>query len=116
VGARDAASVRMGAAMVGIVALAIALGQVDRWTRPLRTPRTMAKVAASAVVGTFVGIWLSQFAIGHATSTAVATTLLATSPIFALPIGHWIGGEPIGARAVVGTLVACAGLSALTLL
>jgi drug/metabolite transporter (DMT)-like permease len=116
VSARDASFVRMAAAMVGIFALAAMLGQVDRWTRPLRTGRTLAAVSGSAFVGTFVGIWLAQFAIGRATSTAVATTLLATSPIFALPIGHWLGGEPVGARAVAGTLVACAGLSALTLM
>jgi drug/metabolite transporter (DMT)-like permease len=75
----------------------------------------LAAVGGSAFVGTYVGMWLSQVAIGRASSTAVAATLLATSPIFALPIGRWLEAERITARALGGTVLAVAGLAALTL-
>jgi drug/metabolite transporter (DMT)-like permease len=113
--ALDAAMVRLPAGVVGIIILATLSRRLVGYTRALRRPRVMGAVAGSAAVGTYLGIWLSQFAIGHAGSTAVASTLLATSPIFALPLGKWLNADRITPRALAGTLVACAGLVLLTL-
>jgi drug/metabolite transporter (DMT)-like permease len=115
VSALDSAMVRLTAGVVGIVILAAVSGRLVGYARALRRPRVMAAVAGSAAIGTYLGIWLSQFAIGHAQSTAVASTLLATSPIFALPLGKWLNADRITPRAIGGTLVACAGLVLLTI-
>ena len=112
--ALDAALVRLPAGVVGILILAALSRRLVGYTRALRRPRVMSAVAGSAAVGTYLGIWLSQFAIGHARSTAIASTLLATSPIFALPLGKWLNADRITPRALGGTLVACAGLVLLT--
>ena len=56
-----------------------------------------------------------QLAIARCSSTGVATTLLATSPIFALPIAHYTGHERISARAIAGTVVGLGGIVILSL-
>ena len=112
--ALDAALVRLPAGVVGIVILAALSRRLVGYARALRRPRVMGAVAGSAAVGTYLGIWLSQFAIGHSSSTAIASTLLATSPIFALPLGKWLNADRITPRALGGTLVACTGLVLLT--
>ncbi len=115
IGALEASFVRLCAGIAGLVVLAAVAGRLGPWTRVLSRPPTLGRVAGSAVIGTYIGIWLAQFAIGHAASTAIASTLLATTPIFALPLGRLFAAERITARAVTGTLVACAGLAGLTL-
>jgi drug/metabolite transporter (DMT)-like permease len=111
----DTALVRLPAALAGIVVLAGATGRLLPWARSLARPRLLAAISGAALVGTYLGIWLAQVAIGRSRSTAVASTLLATSPIFALPLGRWLEGERVTLRAIVGTLLACAGLGGLTL-
>jgi drug/metabolite transporter (DMT)-like permease len=113
--ALDAALVRLPAGVVGILILAALSRRLVGYTRSLRRPGVLGAVAGSAAIGTYLGIWLSQFAIGHARSTAIASTLLATSPIFALPLGKWLNADRITPRALGGTLVACAGLVLLTM-
>ncbi len=113
--ALDAALVRLPAGVMGILIIAALSRRLVGYTRSLRRPGVMAAVAGSAAIGTYLGIWLSQFAIGHAQSTAVASTLLATSPIFALPLGKWLNADRITPRALAGTLVACGGLVLLTI-
>jgi drug/metabolite transporter (DMT)-like permease len=115
VDALDTAVVRLFAGVVAMVVLAAAGGRLVPWARALARPRLLGAVAGAAFIGTYGGIWLSQIAIGRARSTAVAATLLATSPIFALPLGRWLDAERISARALGGTLLAVAGLGALTL-
>ncbi len=115
VSALDTALVRLPAGLLGIVVLAGASGRLVPWTRSLARPRLLASIAVAAFVGTYLGIWLSQLAIGRSSSTAVASTLLATSPIFALPLGRWLNAERLTRQAIVGTLLACAGLAGLTL-
>jgi drug/metabolite transporter (DMT)-like permease len=113
--ALDAALVRLPAGLLGIVVLAAVTGRLGPWTRSIARPRLLAAIGAAAFVGTYLGIWLSQVAIGRARSTAVAATLLATSPLFALPLGRWLEREPVSARAAAGTLVACTGVAWLLL-
>jgi drug/metabolite transporter (DMT)-like permease len=114
VSALDAALVRLPVGLVGIVLLTALSGQLAKTARTLARPRLLGAIAGASLIGTYLGIWLSQYAIGHASSTAIASTLLATSPIFALPLGRWLNAERITPRAMGGTLVACAGLALLT--
>lgn len=115
VSALDGAMIRLPAGLAGLVLVAGVSGHLRPWSRSLARPRLLAAIGVAAFIGTFGGIWLSQIAIKRAASTAIAATLLATSPIFALPLGRWLNAEPITPRAVGGTALACAGLVALTL-
>ncbi|MCH2049503.1 MAG: DMT family transporter [Trichodesmium sp. ALOHA_ZT_67] len=59
--------------------------------------------------GTYLGIWLQQTSLKYA-SAGIAQTLLATSPIFIIPIAVKMG-EKISIRSIFGVLVAVIGIS-----
>lgn len=113
--ALDASLIRLPGGLVGILVLAGSTGGLGNTVRALRRPRLFAAIAGASVIGTFFGIWLSQYAIGHASSTAVASTLMAMSPVFALPLGYFLNRERITLRALSGTIAAVGGLALLTL-
>ncbi|MBI2388764.1 MAG: DMT family transporter [Deltaproteobacteria bacterium] len=110
-----AASGRILVGLVGVLALALITRDAAAWTRALLVRRTAVRISVAAMIGTYCGIWLAQTALLHARSTGVAATLLATSPVFALPIAHLLGQERMTARAAIGVLTAVAGIAALSL-
>ena len=110
-----AAATRLVAGVLGLVVSALVLGHAGPWVRELREGRAWAKVAGASLIGTFGGIWLSQLALANCSSTGVATTLLATSPMFALPLAHFAGHERITSRGIAGTLIAIGGVVLLSL-
>lgn len=65
-------------------------------------------VILATFLGTFIGVWLQQVAF-DATKAGIAQTLLATSPIFILPLA-WLYGEKISWRAGLGAAIALAGI------
>ncbi|GAB4339987.1 MAG: DMT family transporter [Cyanophyceae cyanobacterium] len=71
--------------------------------------RTWGAIALAALTGTFGGIWLQQTAFKYA-PVGVAQTLIATSPIFVLPVVA-ILGDRLSWRASVGACVATAGVA-----
>jgi drug/metabolite transporter (DMT)-like permease len=77
------------------------------------SPKVFRGTAIAAFGSTYLGIWLQQTALKFA-PTGIAQTLLATSPLFVLPIVT-IMGEKINIRAVLGVLIAVAGISLLFL-
>jgi drug/metabolite transporter (DMT)-like permease len=107
--------VRLPAGVAGTLLLAAVSGRVRPWARELARPRLLAAIAVSAFVGTYLGLWLSHVALGRASSAAVASTLIATSPLFALPLGRVLSAERITLRATLGSALACAGLAGLML-
>lgn len=100
---------------VGLYAIALVTRDAIPWTRTLLVRRNFIRIGLASLVGTYCGIWLAQTALLRARSTGVATTLLATSPIFALPIAHFAGAEKMTVRAVLGVLTAIAGIALLSL-
>lgn len=68
-------------------------------------------IIITAFGSTFLGIWLQQVALKFA-PVGIAQTLLATSPLFIIPIAM-ILGEKISLRAIVGVLVSLLGISLL---
>jgi drug/metabolite transporter (DMT)-like permease len=102
--------------LLGGLALAAAAAFVGRAlpaARELATNRAWMRVAGAALIGSFGGIWLSQLALQRTASVGVASTLLATSPIFALPLAHVLGQERVRPLAVVGAVVAVTGIALL---
>ncbi|MCK7522700.1 MAG: DMT family transporter [Ignavibacteriales bacterium] len=59
--------------------------------------------------GTFLGIFLQQLSLQRIPA-GITQTLIATSPIFVLPISALLG-EKIGIRAVLGALLAIIGVA-----
>lgn len=75
---------------------------------PLRSGQFWLRLGAASVLGTYLGIWLQQTALKF-TATGIAQALIATSPLFSLPIAVMMG-ERVSRRAVLGALVALAGI------
>ncbi|MFN1648422.1 DMT family transporter [Vibrio rotiferianus] len=71
--------------------------------------KAMGWLLLAIFVGTFLALWLQQIALKHA-NPAIAQTLIATSPLFILVI-YAMKGEKVGAKSVIGTLVALGGIS-----
>jgi drug/metabolite transporter (DMT)-like permease len=65
------------------------------------------------ILGTFLAIWLQQIAIAYVTP-GIAQTLLSTAPLFMLGL-NVVRGSRVSFRALLGTLVAMAGISLLFL-
>lgn len=110
-----AAAGRLVTGAVGLAVIAAISGHLRPWVGDLRKEYTWIKVSGASLIGTVAGLWLAQIAIATCSSTGVATTLLATSPIFALPLAHAVGHERITPRGVAGTLVALSGVVLLSL-
>jgi drug/metabolite transporter (DMT)-like permease len=73
--------------------------------------RVVTATCFAAFCGTYLGIWLQQTAIKLA-PVGIASTLLQTSPIFILPLALWTG-EKVSIRAVIGVIIAIAGIALL---
>lgn len=82
-----------------------------KWSKEPGARRLWALIITSVVFGTYLAIWLQQISFKLA-PTAIAQTLIATSPIFSLPIA-WLMGEKLSARAIIGVFIAVAGVALL---
>ena len=61
------------------------------------------------MLGTVGGIWLMQISAKHADKAGVAATLLATSPLFVLPVVAVLG-EHLSRRAILGAAITICGI------
>lgn len=57
-----------------------------------------------------MGVTLSLLAIQHI-AVGIASTLMALTPIFLLPLSHFLFRERIGWPAILGTIVATGGVA-----
>jgi drug/metabolite transporter (DMT)-like permease len=71
-------------------------------------------LALGALLGPLLGVSASLFAVQHA-EIGVASTLMALPPVIILPISYFVFKEKIGWQALVGTLLAIAGVAILFL-
>ncbi|MBD2108015.1 DMT family transporter [Nodosilinea sp. FACHB-13] len=102
---------RLGGGFIIIVGILRWQGLVVEQLRPLRSPKLLAGVALAAGFGTYLAIYLQQMALKY-TATGVAQALTSTSPLFVLPLAAVLG-DRVSLRAVVGAVVALAGIGIL---
>ena len=72
-------------------------------------PNALKFAFGGALIGPFLGVWLSLIAVQFA-KIGIASTLMALTPIFHLPIGS-ILKEKITKQAVLGTIIAMVGVA-----
>ena len=77
--------------------------------RPLLTRPHFAALLMAVVVGTFAGMWLGTVGTQRL-PVAVATTLAATTPVWALVISR-LRGEALSSRSAVGAVLALVGVA-----
>jgi len=76
-----------------------------------RDRRARAPALAGTLVGPVLGVWLSMVAGAFARDAGIAAALMATTPVFMLPVSVWFYGARVSALGVVGTLLAGAGVA-----
>jgi len=104
----SATVMRMIVAAAILWLIALLRGQIETTWQALRDPRTRLWLIGGAFIGPFIGVWLSLIAVRSA-PVGIASTLMALSPIILIPFDHWLFGETITSRSIVGTIVALAG-------
>jgi drug/metabolite transporter (DMT)-like permease len=111
--ALGALTVRMVAAVAVIVPLAWCMGGRS----PLRMQWSASAAWGPLLLGTLAGpvcgVYLSLVAIEHV-PLGVATTLMGLVPVLILPVSRMLHKERISTRAVLGAIMAVAGLALLT--
>jgi drug/metabolite transporter (DMT)-like permease len=81
--------------------------KIGVWLKPLPKMQLWGTLASVILFGTYIAVWLQQLSFQH-TKVGIAQTLLATSPLFILPISA-IQKEKLSLRSVLGVLVSIGG-------
>ena len=81
---------------------------LGEWRKQPNVWRTWMMLLLVAFVGAYVCIWLQQVAV-KLSPAGIAQTLMATSPLFVLPISA-LRGEKLSLRAVLGAVVSVLGI------
>ncbi len=112
--ALQATFLRMAAGFVGMLIVALARREIKDWLEPLRRGGLKWRFALAVAIVTFGGFWLALFSVKRL-DVSVANTLLATEPLFALPLSvFWLRERPV-ALAWSGAAVAFPGALLLAL-
>lgn len=104
---------RMAAATAWITAAAYTDRDRPRVREALLDRPALWLTLGGTVCGPFLGVWLSLVAVSLA-NTAVASTILAASPVFVIPMVWFAHRERSSPRAWIGALVAVGGLAVLS--
>ena len=112
--ALQATFLRMAAGFVGMFIVALARREIKDWLEPLRHDGLKWRFALAVAIVTFGGFWLALFSVKRL-DVSVANTLLATEPLFTLPLSvFWLRERPV-ALAWSGAAVAFPGALLLAL-
>ncbi len=81
---------------------------LQRSLKPLYSQKIFGIICLATFLGTYLGIWLQQTSLKF-TPAGISQALLATSPLFVLPISAAMG-DRISLQAMLGSGVAIAGV------
>jgi drug/metabolite transporter (DMT)-like permease len=108
--ALEAALIRISVAALATLAIVIWQGQLRRLAQQVFRKDVIKYMIPATALGTWLGIWLSQIAYKESSEVAIAQTLMATCPLFAIPIVIFVYGYRVSLLAWLGTGVAIVGI------
>jgi drug/metabolite transporter (DMT)-like permease len=107
--------IRIVSAIIVIFPIARLAGEYnDVLALYLKDRKALSLTLLGAFLGPFLGITLSLISVAY-TSVGISATLMATVPILMLPIVHFVLKEEVSWRAIIGAVVAVAGVAVLFL-
>jgi drug/metabolite transporter (DMT)-like permease len=111
----QANAIRMLAAVIFIWLWTALKGKAGAtFTALQEKPQVIRLLMIGAFVGPVLGVSASLLAVQHA-EIGVASTLMALPPVIILPISYFVFREKIGWQAILGTVLAIAGVAVLFL-
>lgn len=108
-----ASFVRLAAAAAGLAAVGALDGTLRRSAGLSRARADLVRVVPAAILGSYLGIFLMMFGVGHAPAS-VAAVLLSTTPVMSLLLDAARGRERLTLRSIAGTGLALTGVGVLT--
>lgn len=106
-----ASALRLSAAALALVVIFVLTAR-GRAALAGSTWRDWRGLALPTTIGTILAVYFMMRGIREVPA-GVSAALLATSPIFALPISRFVLGESLGVRSVLGTMLVVAGVALL---
>ena len=107
--------IRIVSAIIVIFPIARLAGEYnDVLALYLKDRKALSLTLLGAFLGPFLGITLSLISVAY-TSVGISATLMATVPILMLPIVYFVLKEEVSWRAIIGAVVAVAGVAVLFL-
>jgi drug/metabolite transporter (DMT)-like permease len=107
--ALEATFIRQIFAIAGLTFWGLMVRDLLGWVKPLKNTQLMKTLLIGAVIGAFLGTWLSIVALKY-THAAVAATLNSTSPLFILPLAAFMLKERTSPHEILGALIAVSGV------
>ena len=107
--------IRCVAGLLCFSAWLVMSGHAGRMRESLRERRGLTAMMVAVVSGPFLGVGFSLMAVQH-TAAAIASTIMAMTPIIILLPSKWLFGQPITPRAVLGAVISVVGVSLFFLL
>ncbi len=105
----EASFYRILVAALVMTLLYLAGGHLWKTARTVCSKPILKILIPATIIGTWMGIWLSQIAYKRA-DVAIAQTLLCTCPLFAVPIIYFVDRQKISGLSIIGSIVAIAGV------
>ena len=98
------------AGFVGFMVLLYMRKGLKPLSEALHDRKGLTVATATTLFGPFVGVGFSLMAVQY-TAAGIASTLMAMTPIIILLPSHWLFGERITWRAVLGAVISVVGVS-----
>ena len=105
----EASFYRVCIAAVVMIAIFFLRGSLGHTLRSAMTRQNLRLLVPATIVGTWMGIWLSQMAYKYS-DAGIAQTLLSTCPLFAVPIVYYVDRQKISLLSLVGSIIAIVGV------
>jgi drug/metabolite transporter (DMT)-like permease len=96
----------------GLMILLVVVGQKQLFPllNRIRQEKMWTRLLWGTVLGTWLGIGASMYAFRETSNIAIAQTLTATCPLFAIPVCWFLLRQPATLPMVAGTLIAIFGI------
>lgn len=90
-------------------------GELIQWGKDIVAERRWRTITVASLLGTYCGMWFIQLAFARTSSSGVASALVSSSPLFAIPLAHLTGTEKVNLRTGIGGVLTTCGVVLLTL-
>ncbi|MDZ7722693.1 MAG: DMT family transporter [candidate division KSB1 bacterium] len=106
----SATLLRMAPASIALWIMALFTRQAKPAFLAFNNSRVMGAIIIGTVFGPFLGVWLSIVAVKF-TAAGIASTLLSTVPVLVIPVEIILFRRIPSTRAIIGTVLAIAGIA-----